>query len=240
MMKGKKYVSAWVPTWWRDTKDPTTTGVRRNGTYPLNPFKEIAPPVGSPDSSDVSDSLEPTSSIPSDTERDDHRVKELMEELMDEFGDVCSEFDSSVSNEKENKESEKSDEIIVVSDTETPSPKAKSLATNEAGSNKANSVGPSSAHQTAPLHHHRRIIVVDLLSDDEPRPVVAQRVATPPTVPTIKRGVPLVVSMKVIGDELCQQLEYDRREEFSGRSFPCTRREDMPSTLGRDNLSQPT
>ena len=85
----------------------------RSGTYPPNPFKEVDPPAGSPDWSDVSDDSDPAS--PNPPEREDQRIEELMEELMEELDDVGSESSASIASESEGGESVNNDEVIVSS-----------------------------------------------------------------------------------------------------------------------------
>ena len=68
-------------------------------------------------------------------------------------------------------------------------------------------MGPSPAHQSAPPHRKAAVMELDISSDDEPSPVVAQEVAAPSAVSALKRGVPRVVSMRVIQEELRQQLD---------------------------------
>ena len=195
-MKGQKYVGAWVPTWWRDTKGPTISGVTRSGTYPPNPFKEIDPPPGSPNWSDVSDDSEPASPTP--PQQEEQRIEELMEELMEELEDVSSE--SSESGTSEGESEGETEEVIVSSDDEV-------ILVSEARDSKTNTVGPSPALQSAPPHQQAGIIELDITSDDETSPVIAQEVAATPVVPALRRGVPRVVSMRVIDDELRQQLD---------------------------------
>ena len=106
-----------------------------------------------------------------------------------------------------------SEEIIVVSDEETPpkkadtpGPKAESQVADQAGSSRANSVGPSMARRIIPPAHHRQVIEVNLSSDDEPMPIATRKEATPPNTATVRRRVPCVAQMTVINDELRQQL----------------------------------
>ena len=165
--------------------------MKRSGTYPPNPFKEIDPPAGSPNWSDVSDDSKPASPAP--PEQQDQRIEELMEELKD----VSSESSASTSSGSESEENE--EEVIVCSDDDV-------IVVSDERTSKENTVGPSPARQSALPHQPVRIIELDVSSEDEPSPVVAQEVAAPLAIPAPRRGVPRVVSMRVIDDELRQQL----------------------------------
>ena len=96
-------------------------------------------------------------------------------------------------------------------------------------------MGPSKARWTAPAAHHRRVIEVDLSSDDEPMPIAVRKGTMPPPTATVKRGTPRVISTIVIGNELRQQL-YAVRSALLNLSTPVF---DAPIPTGDGPAQEP-